>query len=578
MVELEMGSQATTRRFIVESDMYGTYLTRFVPTDEVQVFYIKGPVRWSVWPSHAAPPVEAAGAIPVNSCLSTSATVTCREGTFVRVQGSSHWLCLDPASMEKLALETVSRTYLLSTEVRRVHGDATHGVIGEGDPTSECVLRLQSKFASFSKVHVPMVLVLGNHSSGKSTFINHMLNQEVQKTGRAPTDCMFTVLMGGKRAERLDGHALSRDNKFGFQDIKGLFGADFVSQVELKVLEDCALLDSTGMMIIDSPGMIDPPGSTTQSRDRTDMDRGYDFKKVVRWLAGASFPRSRHVLMLMLPSTERADLILVMFDPDKPGTTFESLDVLTTSLNHVNSKVRLILNKVDDFKTVHDFARAYGALCWNLSKVIPRKDMPFIYTMYVPVRGALAPTSSSSEEAMLSSLLHTEFDGTRGEILREVQRAPDLATDNLLTSFKALGARLKRTFRWSEFMKISGIATTTSLLSWKSGQRALAKMQADVLKWLPALFASTYASFLCKSDRTHDETMATFNSILPGLEMALTQTNLEAFGVFPLAEKNYLDEVLATHVPRLDRCVRDRSGDDYAYLRFKHIEKPSLQQ
>ncbi|RHY56600.1 hypothetical protein DYB30_000875 [Aphanomyces astaci] len=399
-------------------------------------------------------------------------------------------------------------------------------------------LRLQSKFASFSKVHVPMVLVLGNHSSGKSTFINHMLDQDVQKTGRAPTDCMFTVLMGGKRAERLDGHALSRDNKFGFQDIKGLFGADFVSQVELRVLEECSLLDSTGMMIIDSPGMIDPPGSTTQSRGRTDMDRGYDFKKVVRWLAGTS------------------------------------LDVLTTSLNHVNSKVRLILNKVDDFKTVHDFARAYGALCWNLSK-----DMPFIYTMYVPVRGggSLAQMSNNSEEAMLSSLLHTEFDGTRGEILREVQRAPDLATDNLLTSFKSLCAKLKRTFRWSEFAKLSGAATATSLASWKAGQRALAKMQAGVLHWLPAVFASTYASFLCKSDRTHDETMATFNSILPGLEMALAQTPLEAFGLFPPVEKNYLDEVLATHVPRLDRCVRDRTGDDYAYLRFKHIEKPSLQ-
>jgi hypothetical protein len=62
-----------------------------------------------------------------------------------------------------------------------------------------------------------------------------------------------------------------------------------------------------------------------------------------------------------------------MFDPDKPGTTFETLDVLTTSLRDMTSKVLLILNKVDDFKTVHDFARAYGALCWNLSKVIPRK-------------------------------------------------------------------------------------------------------------------------------------------------------------------------------------------------------------
>ncbi|KAF0685006.1 Aste57867_23035 [Aphanomyces stellatus] len=503
-------------------------------------------------------------------------------------------------------------------------------------------LRQQSKFASFSKVHVPMMLVLGNHSSGKSTFINHMLGQEVQKTGRAPTDCMFTVLMGGKRAERLDGYALSRDNKFGFQDIKGLFGTDFVSQVEMKVLENCELLDTTGMMIIDSPGMIDPPG-TTQSRDRTDMDRGYDFKKVVRWLA------------------ERADIILVMFDPDKPGTTFESLDVLTTSLNHVNSKVRLILNKVDDFKTVHDFARAYGALCWNLSKVIPRKDMPFIYTMYVPVRPSASTPVLKSEEEMLQSLLHAEFDGTRGEILREVQRAPDLATDNLLTSFKLLCAKLKmhvtlieacqkeykwvqslwhgitmglvaagvgvsvlyivrtwgvstppalpsadaaapasstttstspptwkaewskqvalskRVFKWGEFLKISGYSALASLVSYKSGERALAKMQSEVLVWLPTVFGSTYSAYLSKNDRMHDETIATFNSILPGLEMALSQTPLEAFAPFGQPDKSYLDDVLATHVPRLDRSVRDRAGDDYAYLRFKHHDKPSLQ-
>lgn len=37
------------------------------------------------------------------------------------------------------------------------------------------------------------------------------------------------------------------------------------------------------------------------------MDRGYDFSAVVRWYA------------------ERADVILLMFDPDKPGTTVETL-------------------------------------------------------------------------------------------------------------------------------------------------------------------------------------------------------------------------------------------------------------
>ena len=41
---------------------------------------------------------------------------------------------------------------------------------------------------------LPNVLFLGNHSSGKSSFINHLLETDVQKTGLAPTDDGFTIL------------------------------------------------------------------------------------------------------------------------------------------------------------------------------------------------------------------------------------------------------------------------------------------------------------------------------------------------------------------------------------------------
>jgi hypothetical protein len=44
-------------------------------------------------------------------------------------------------------------------------------------------------------------------------------------------------------------------------------------------------------------------------------------------------------------------------------------------------KLQIVFNKCDNFTKMHDFARAFGALCWNLSKVIPRKDLPPIYTM-----------------------------------------------------------------------------------------------------------------------------------------------------------------------------------------------------
>ena len=35
----------------------------------------------------------------------------------------------------------------------------------------------------------------------------------------------------------------------------------------------------------------------------------------------------------------------------------------------MDHKLHIILNKADQFKRIHDFARAYGSLCWNLSKV-----------------------------------------------------------------------------------------------------------------------------------------------------------------------------------------------------------------
>jgi hypothetical protein len=57
-------------------------------------------------------------------------------------------------------------------------------------------------------------------------------------------------------------------------------------------------------------------------------DRGYDFESVCRWYA------------------ERADVILLFFDPDKPGTTGETLQILTNSLMGLDHKLHIILNKV----------------------------------------------------------------------------------------------------------------------------------------------------------------------------------------------------------------------------------------
>lgn len=211
----------------------------------------------------------------------------------------------------------------------------------------------------------PFVLLLGNHSSGKSSFINHILKRKVQTTGVAPTDDNFTIIGPGESDIDRNGPALVGDPDLGFSGLKS-FGPVLVNHTHLKIRADTAISD---FMIVDSPGMIDSPvTSKTAASGPVGMDRGYNFEGVCRWYA------------------ERADVILLFFDPDKPGTTGETLSILTTALVGLDHKMYIILNKADQFHKIHDFARAYGSLCWNLSKVIPRKDLPRIHTMCLPVK------------------------------------------------------------------------------------------------------------------------------------------------------------------------------------------------
>ena len=134
----------------------------------------------------------------------------------------------------------------------------------------------------------------------------------------------------------------------------------------------------------------------------------------------------------------RADVILLFFDPDKPGTTGETLSILTNSLIGMEHKLHIILNKSDQFRKIHDFARAYGSLCWNLSKVIQRKDLPRIYTMCLPPdyrTKAFAREDTDPNNAETNSLGQGLLDlqTSREDVVQEVMNAPRRRVDNEIT-------------------------------------------------------------------------------------------------------------------------------------------------
>ncbi len=247
-----------------------------------------------------------------------------------------------------------------------------------------------------SATGLPTVLCLGNHSSGKSTFINHLAGANIQDTGVAPTDDSFTLLMYGAASKTEDGHAIVENPELPFGHLQQ-YGKSFLDHLKLKLRPEAAL---RGVCLIDSPGLIDTPGHGD------DSSRGYNFEAVVRSLA------------------ETADLVVFFFDPDKPGTAGESLRIFTDSLSDVMYKLLIVFNKVDEFNDVRDFARTYGALCWNLSRVVRTKDIPHIYCTFVP-----GHTHGSQRTIELA-----DFEKSTEALRLEIGRVGDRRRSNVVNS------------------------------------------------------------------------------------------------------------------------------------------------
>lgn len=83
---------------------------------------------------------------------------------------------------------------------------------------------------------LPFCLLVGNHSSGKSSFINYILERDIQKAGVAPTDDSFTVIAPGSMDLDADGPTLVGDPDLGFSGLRQ-FGPTLIHHSQLKYRE-----------------------------------------------------------------------------------------------------------------------------------------------------------------------------------------------------------------------------------------------------------------------------------------------------------------------------------------------------
>ncbi|GMF09413.1 unnamed protein product [Phytophthora lilii] len=238
----------------------------------------------------------------------------------------------------------------------------------------------------------PQVLMIGQYSVGKTSFIEYLLGRPFpgQRVGPEPTTDRFVAVMHGEEERTVPGNAacVSPDLPYGGLS---MFGTAFLNKFEAAQLPAPVLEQLT---IVDTPGIL--------SGEKQRIARGYDFTQVARWFA------------------ERSDLILLLFDAHKLDISDEFQRVIEVLQGH-SDKVRCVLNKADQVDQQR-LLRVYGALMWSLGKVLKTPEVMRVYLgsfWSQPRQKHGEDGSNSTPEAL--------FDAEERDLLDELRALPQHA-------------------------------------------------------------------------------------------------------------------------------------------------------
>ncbi|KMZ59819.1 EH domain-containing protein 2 [Zostera marina] len=243
----------------------------------------------------------------------------------------------------------------------------------------------------------PMVMLLGQYSTGKTTFIKHLLKNSYPGShiGPEPTTDRFVVVMSGPDDRSIPGNTIAVQADMPFSGLKS-FGTAFLSKFQ------CSQMPNP---LLEHISFVDTPGVLSGEKQRT--QRSYDFTGVTSWFAA------------------KCDLILLLFDPHKLDISDEFKRVIGSLRGH-DDKIRVVLNKADQIDT-QQLMRVYGALMWSLGKVL---NTPEVMRVYI---GSF--NDKPINEAAIGPIGKELFEMEQDDLLADLKDIPKKSCDRRINEF-----------------------------------------------------------------------------------------------------------------------------------------------
>ncbi|KAL7839922.1 hypothetical protein SRHO_G00265800 [Serrasalmus rhombeus] len=197
-----------------------------------------------------------------------------------------------------------------------------------------------------------IVMIMGNHSAGKSSFINWYVEEHIQKTGVAIETQGFTFITSGRKRESLTGNATLHlyPHFRPLLEFKGV--TDYLSaEISTSKQKKFSLVT-----FVDTPGLVDG-----------DMIYPFDVNSAI-----TSFG-------------EQADLIFVFFDPMGQALCKRTLNIVEKLSEKCGDKLRFYLSKADEAGRETDRQRVMMQIVQELCRRPGLNKCGFeMPTIYIP--------------------------------------------------------------------------------------------------------------------------------------------------------------------------------------------------
>jgi len=345
---------------------------------------------------------------------------------------------------------TTSVNERILKECHGLYTDNEHGLVTIADSLGLQLLAPRKKIT---------IMLIGNHSAGKSSFINWYIEEHVQRTGVAIETQGFSFVTSGKKRESLTGNATLHL----YPHFKPLAKMPNLTDYLSTEISTSKQKKFPLVTFVDTPGLVDG-----------DMCYPFDVNESILWLS------------------ELCDLIFVFFDPIGQALCKRTLNIVEKISSKHPERMRFYLSKADEAGHESDRQRVMMQIVQELCKRPGLNktgfDMP---TIYVPNPNKQVRCVNQIEEVCkdVEKTINQTIQNTLNSLEKDCDSIEELVDEAInkdnRTRASNLRAWLKGGCLYLLALVLPLALLVTFLMAMMEGVMSdlLGKEMTDLLKW-----------------------------------------------------------------------------------------------